>query len=382
MFRSADPTAAPAELQSLTKTVADWPRALQLGEREGATPAVWAAFRHDPAALPAEAVTFLRARTMMSDFRMLRLSARLSETVSVFRERGIPVLLLKGAAVGALSDPSFRARPMSDVDLLVDPADAPRAREAILAAGWHQTEDQRLHTLLKDMHHEAPFHDASLPGLRLELHSRLLPPDLSFPFSATDLWRDAVAADHPFHGASVPSLEHLFVHAAIHFAWQHQLSFGAWRSIRTVAFLINTPDFAWESTLEEVRRAKAVTSCYWTLRLAQRLAGLAIPPGVLDGCAPPTSPVIRNAIERASVVGIAPGEAPSNPSDFLAGLLWRAALRPKWSGLGRPRRGDPDHVWERTMGTFQEERWPARLRRHARSSRAWWDFLSRTLTGR
>lgn len=382
VFRSADPSVAPDEMRALAGEVRDWGRALQLAEREGATSAIWAAFRQDHSALPGEAVMFLRSRTMMSDFRMARLSERLAETLAVFRDREIPVMLLKGAAVGAMADPSFRARPMTDVDLLVHKEDAARAREAVLAARWTQSSDERLHELLKEMHHEAPFHDAQLPGLRLELHTVLLPPDHAFALSLEELWNAALHVQAPFQGASIPSPAHLLFHVAVHFAWQHQMQFGTWRSLRAAGVVVQAASFDWQQAIALAMRTRAATSLYWTLRLAQRLAAMEIPSEALVTLAPPTGERWRQVIERSVVAGIAPGESPQNPSDRLSRLLWRAALRPKWSGLGDAGRHDPDQTWARTMGTYRNEGPLAKLGRHARSSRDWWAFVTRTLGGR
>lgn len=382
VFRSADPSATPDEMRSLAREVRDWARALRLSEQEGATSAIWRAFRQDASALPAEAATFLRARTMMSDFRMRRLSERLAETIGEFAARGIPVMLLKGAAVGAMSDPSFCARPMTDVDLLIHRGDATRAREAVLAARWQQTPDERLHVLLKDKHHEAPFYDAQLPGLRLELHSLLLPPDQSFEFPLEGLWARGHEAAAPFAHATIPSPADLLFHIAVHFAWQHQMQFGTWRTLRAIGAVVQSPAFDWTAALSLIIQSRAATSCYWTLRLAQRLAGLAVPDEVLAAMAPPTAEPVRRVIERVVVAGIAPGEAPASPSDRFSRLLWRAALRPKWSGLRDGGRHDPDQHWARTMGTYQAESAVEKLRRHARKSRDWWGFLTKTLGGR
>ena len=79
----------------------------------------------------------------------------------------------------------------------------------------------------------------------------------------------------------------------------------------------------------EAIAAKAGTSCYWTLRLAERMCGLSAPAGVLERLAPPTPEWVRRALERHFVAGIAVGEAQASPSLKLTRLLWRSALRPR-----------------------------------------------------
>lgn len=381
VFRSADPGHRPEEMTAIARDVSDWDRFVVLADGELATPALWRALR-DPAAIPPEVGDYLRRGAMFGDFRMQQLAERLRETVAAFAARGVPVTLLKGAALGAIADATFRLRPMTDLDLLVSVADVPRAREAIIAAGWSETQDPALHALLGEGHHHLPpFLDARLPGMRLELHTALFPDDHSFAFDEAALGREAVAAPAPFAGARVPSLEHLLLHAAIHFAWQHTMRFGAWRTFRLVGMVVAQPGFSWDRFLAVARAARALTAAYWTLRLARQMCGLAIPPGVLDALAPPTPEFARAAIERHFIAALVPGEAPPSPSIGVSRLLWRAALRPRWSGHRTPGRWDPERKWERALHGTAPEPLLARVRRHGAGVRQWWEFVSLTLMG-
>ena len=318
---------------------------------------------------------------MVSDLRMQHLARRLQQTIRVLAERGIPVLLLKGAAVGALIDPTFRARPMTDLDLLVHRTDVGPASDAVIASGWPLTSDPVLLELLKDAHHLPHFVDPQMPDVRLELHVSLLPDDQPFAFDESDLWREARPAPAPFSGALVPSPEHLLLHTSLHFAWQHTVSFGAWRTFRVVAAVVRSPDFDWDGFVGAAISAKAATSCYWTLRLAARLSGIVVPPAVLARLAPPTPEWVREALERHFVAAIALGEGPSSPSVRVTRVLWRAALRPRWSGHREPGRSDPEQRWARARGTLSTETFPERVTRHVARYRDWWTFFVRTILG-
>jgi hypothetical protein len=312
---------------------------------------------------------------------MRHLSERVQRTTRVFAERGIPCLLLKGAAVGAMTDPTFCSRPMTDIDLLVHREDTARAQDAVIESGWPETTDPVLLELLKDQHHLPPFLDPQLPGVRLELHVSLLPDDHSFTFGEADLWKEAIAAPTPFEGALVPSREHMVLHAAIHFAWQHTLTFGAWRTFRTIAEMRDEVGFDWDRLVGLAHRAKAATACYWTLRLSERTVGTPLPDGLLERLAPPTAPWLCSALERHFIAGVAFGESPVSPSVRVTRLLWRAALRPSWSGHQKPGRSDPENRWARARGTASTEKLPGRLVRHANAYRDWWGFVRKTLVG-
>jgi hypothetical protein len=205
----------------------------------------------------------------------------------------------------------------------------------------------------------------------------LLPADSQFAFSESDVWRDAGIAGEPFFGARIPSPEHLMLHAAIHFAWQHTMTFGAWRTFRTIALL--TANGGWSRLAEMARAARASASCYWTLCLAERMSGLAVPPETMDAVKPPTPDWVRSALARHFVAGVAFGEGQASPSVSLTRALWRVALRPQRSGHPAPERWDPERRWERARGRLNNETVRARLARHVASYREWWGFLSGTL---
>jgi hypothetical protein len=306
---------------------------------------------------------------------------RLEQTCTSLTARGIPFMLLKGAAVGAIADPTFRLRPMNDADILVRHEDAARAGAAIEATRWTPTPDQALRTLLADAHHLPPFLDPQMPDIRLELHVSLLPAEQPFAFDEPMLWRDARPASGPFDGALVPSLEHILLHAALHFAWQHTMTFGAWRTFRVFSIVTTLPDFSWEAFAGAALRARAGTSCYWTLRLAVRLSGIHVPGDVLRRLSPPTPAWLLDALERHFIATIAVGEYPSSPSVRLNQLLWLAAIRPHWSGHATSRRWDHQNLWGQARGMARVSTWQ-RVIRHIIGYRRWTAFVMRTLAPR
>lgn len=382
VFRAADPAATMDELLAFAGEVTDWARALTMAEMEGAIPTLWRTVQPRKAELPREVAEFLRMRTMISDFRMSQLSRRAQETVRALKAAGIPVLLLKGAATGALTDPTFHARPMGDVDLLVHKHDVERAVQALLETGWSVTSDEVVVKLLQGQHHLPHFVRADLPGLRLELHTMILPPGHAFPLDEAALWNNAMPAPAPFEGAQVPSPEHLVLHTSIHFAWQHRVHFGAWRTMRSVAAICSRPDFSWERLEREARRVKAGTTLYWTLRMAYKMAGISVPLELLARLAPPNPTWLMRGLERHFAASIAAGEGPTSPSVRLTRWLWLTALRPRWSGLGAVPASEGGRDWDRAYGRESTESSLERVRRHAGNYRLWWAFISRTVLGR
>ena len=102
---------------------------------------------------------------------------------------GIPVLVLKGPAVGVMGygDPSLRS--YQDIDLLVTPEALPLARDVLLGLGYSQDYLPASETLLIDGDHALEF---TGPGSRVELHGALIERHLRFDLGRDELWRDAV----------------------------------------------------------------------------------------------------------------------------------------------------------------------------------------------
>ena len=131
--------------------------------------------------------------------------------------------------------------------------------------------------------------------------------------------------------------------------------------------------------MEKALSVQAGTACFWTLRLAQTMAGIPIPDRVLARLAPPTPNAICAARERHFLAQIAPGEGPTSPSVKLTRFLWRMALRPDWSGHANPGRHDPEQKWAKAYGTASTETRAQRIMRHARGIGDWTRFATKTL---
>ena len=382
VFAAAHTAPDTALIAELVNVPLNWARVITLAEQERATPTLWRAIeRAAPGgrSLPTAAIEHLRRSAMVYDFRMLRLGSRLQLTLAELESRGTPVLLLKGAALATTVHRGFTDRPMTDVDMLVRLADVRAARDALIDSGWPETTDPVLLTLLQDEHHLPHFVDTEPTGLRIELHTMLLPPDQPFALDESLVWQSARPAPPPFASALVADREFLLLHACLHFAWSHMMHFGAWRTFRDVSALVRDPAFDWDLFVERARDCKGLTSCYWTLRVAARMTGVVIPERVMRVLAPPTLEPVRRVLERHFITLIAPGEAPPCPSIKVARALWLAALRPRWSGHARAGRFDPDHRWEHARGTASTETFVQRVVRHAGGIRHWWDFAIRTL---
>ncbi|HKK26909.1 MAG TPA: nucleotidyltransferase family protein [Gemmatimonadota bacterium] len=384
LLATAGSGARDEELACLLEAPLDWRRLLDLALRERSLPPLWR--RLAPLAggrFPAEAVeAFDRAAANRRLFLAL-LHHRLVEALGVLEDGGIPVLLIKGAALAHSGYGDFVDRPMADLDLLVNPEHARRAWTLMRGIGWTWKPERYPAPWYRGMHHLPPLEDSRETGAVLEVHSAALVSGHGYRFGAEDLWRGAREIHVEGRTTFVPRPVPHLVHVCIHFAWVHQLGRGAWRTFRDLEVLAGMDGFRWEPFLEAARDSGAGRCGFWTLLLGRELASAAVPARVLEDLHPAGLPSpLLDALSRHYAVGLLGSEA-SCPSMRLRRLLWRIGVHPArdrrtpWPGAGRdedagPAGGEPSAAHEERAG---------KLARHVRDRGEWAAYL-RSVLGR
>lgn len=353
-----------------------WDGVLKVAVHERAVSGAWAALRqHAGQAMPDEAVRAFERLTLGTRLRMTWLAHRLDETVKAFDAAGVPVVLLKGAAVGSTVYRSIAERQMGDLDLLVPPDKAAAARQAALQVGWGTTEREREEAFYAGHHHLPPLRDHRTPDLQLEIHTGLFPEGHPYALVASDVWRDA--RFHPATGAYVPSPVDQVLHICIHFGWAHMMSQGAWQAFRDLGQISSQRGFDWGAVVEGARRIGAVGVSYWTLALARAAGGVAVPADVLAALGPRRNGAVLAALGRHLGLLMDPLATPC-PSYALSHRLWLSALR---DDIGNKPVTTP---WARDELNFVVRRHPDPSSRHwlARHLFGMGDYLryARTLT--
>lgn len=330
--------------QEMRRTAAaplDWARLLAMAEGERATAILWRRLesigvRTIPAA---ERVQFERLM-MISDFKALYLKQRLDETLAVLGAAGVDVVLLKGAALGSTVYGSFVERPMGDLDLLVDAARAEEAHALARRAGWTWNEGTFPAARYEGHHHLPPLYDERKTGAKLELHTGLFIEGHPFALSGDDLRAAGRRLSTTEGIVFVPSPEHELLHLCVHFAWSHMMGFGAWRMFRDLDALSRS-GLDWQEVLRLAAQHRAVTSCYWTFRLAEALAGVSVPADVMRALRAPSGAALQSRLERHLVHHVLPTEVIC-PAVSVRRMMWSLALQPRQSGHGPVRPWDLD----------------------------------------
>lgn len=319
-----------------------WARVIAIAERERAIPIL-----HDYAktlppdgsgnAPPAEQRSLLQRLTVENALRMSHLEVRLHELVAVYAAAGIPVMLLKGAALAVTIYPSFVRRPMADLDLLIPSERAGEAWELATRSGWCKATSEQLDPFYAVHHHLPTLEDRRGTGLGLEIHTALFPLDNPFRLDVGELWGRARPVELCGHTAFVPHEHDMLLHLCTHFAWTHALLQAGWRTFRDIGTLDAAGAVDWEALPGLLRGTPAATCCYWTLRLGRTLAGLTVPQAVLDALAPPLPGRALEAIERYYVARLCPPHDWDSRTARLPKMIWGLGIQPRWSGHGQSR---------------------------------------------
>lgn len=331
-------------IAQLTSGSLNWHHVFRVALEERAAEGVHSALAyHAPPGLPADVSQAFNRAAMGSRVRLVYMAKRLGETCKALSSAGIPVVLLKGAAVARSSYRSAAERPMSDLDLLVPVERAAQAFEIALANGWTQSEYMVLEDFYARHHHLPPLRDAAAQDVALELHTDVLAAGHPFRFGAADVWDRAYCPDAR-DDARVPSVTHQALHLCVHFAWSHMLAHGAWRAFRDLHQLASRGGLNWHGLADEARARHASSACYWTLYLAGELGGIAVPPDAMAMLRPARSNPSLQLLARHLLTVLDP-LGPPCPSVWLHRRLLLSALRDDIRGRNYQPPWERDHLF-------------------------------------
>jgi hypothetical protein len=284
-----------------------------------------------PDRIPGDVAESMQRLTMIADFRALHMQERCSLILQALQREGIEVILLKGAALahGAYAD--FVERPMGDLDLLVPPARIRDAWRIAAENGWSWESAVFPSARYEGHHHLPPLFDVRRTGAKLELHSRLSVEGHPFSLGFDGALEATRRLPAPMEHVRVLDEDYQVLHLAVHFAWSHLMSFGAWRAFRDLAALVATGRVSFDRVAELGRRHRASTCCYWTFRLARHLSGIAIPADAVEAQQVYTPRLVRDMVERHLVTQLFALEGLC-PSERIRRAMWVRAISPNRIG--------------------------------------------------
>ena len=216
---------------------------------------------------------------------------QLRSLLAAFDRASVPVMPLKGPALGEAlyRDPGLR--PFTDLDLLVRRADVPRAVRLLSTLGYRALEHQR------PLAYELADATAAC-FVAVERGSGTLPVDLhwglvGFPggigpraLDTEEVWGRAVTEERWGRQVLALGREDLVLYLALHLAIHHPLDGLAWQL--DVALLLRRDGAAmdWERAIGRARRWRVAGAFYFALSRVERRFAACVPPAVLAALRP------------------------------------------------------------------------------------------------
>ena len=336
---SASGSAGEAPFAQAVAEPADWDIVVWLAARQRAISPVFRRLgRTQPPSLRAETLDRLQRLALVGDFQLDHLHQRLVSMLRVLRAASIDVVLLKGAGLAYSVYAKPADRPMADLDLLVRAEHAHEAWTLALANGWVRRGDVPVARSYEEHQHLPPLEDNAGLQTGLEIHTALFTGIAPFDFTSDEVWDQARRITVGGESVLVPSPVHQLVHCCLHFAWSHEMMFGAWRTLRDVERLVSTGEIDWAEFVALARRSRGGSCCYWTLQLAQDLALVQVPADVLAALAPRLPRWVLRALAQqfAQRAFSVPADDEVN-SVSLSRMLWSLGVRPGAYGHGGSR---------------------------------------------
>lgn len=212
----------------------------------------------------------------------LRKYGQFRRIARALRERGIPVVALKGLHLAELVYRDISLRPMSDLDILVPRPQVEQVVAILRGLDYGFVEDLSGAAIaMLDIKCNIGFAHRDV-DVWIEVHWSLAEPPERYTAVLEDIWRSAVPARLGDADAMVMSPEFLLLHVCAHLACNHVFLFSL-RALCDIAEILRAhPAIDWAVVVDHGRRHGWGRGVGAALRLADDHLGAAVPADVLD----------------------------------------------------------------------------------------------------
>ena len=216
---------------------------------------------------------------------------QLRRIAASFKDAGVPLVLLKGAALVGQVYPGPGSRPMRDVDILVKESAVDQAERILMRMGYRTPPIDGLgHTraFLRRYGGELAFEHGQDRWLSLDLHWRLVHYEGSRDVLAIDydeLWRRARQAPEGAGGGLQLSVEDSLLYLVLHLGLHHRLSvLGMYLDLDQI--IRHEPDIDWSVVASRAGAWRVRHGTYMALALTGELFASPVPADLLDALRP------------------------------------------------------------------------------------------------
>ena len=196
--------------------------------------------------------------------------------LSELHAAGVPIMVVKGAALILRYHHDFGARPMDDFDIVVPYGRAARALEVLREHGWASNDP--LSEYRMRAFNGMNMHDGE--GRQLDLHWHLLAEDCRLDADA-DFWADADALD--LHGTSVLILHpsDQLLHVCVHGLRWNEVPPIRWIADAVHIVELSAQALDWDRVVAGAVRHRVTRPVLHALSYLRALLGMPVPPSVI-----------------------------------------------------------------------------------------------------
>lgn len=232
--------------------------------------------------VPAQPLNHLKSAMIYAGHFERSLSREIQYLLSAFKDKSIPLILLKGSGYFVAGNASSMGRIFSDIDLLVDEKIIDEAEFALMVGGWMPDKmdayDQKYY---RSWMHEVPPLTHFARRKTIDLHHNILPKTCHACPDASKLLANRIKIKNQNVWVLAP--EDRLIHSAVHLFHEGELGNG-FRDISDIDLLLRDfskqPGF-WQILEERVVELHLEIPLFYALRYANKLLKTPLPDEII-----------------------------------------------------------------------------------------------------
>jgi hypothetical protein len=236
----------------------------------------------------------------MEVLQNLVLESELQYVLHAFNQAQIPPLLLKGPALAYTIYPEAHLRTYHDIDVLIRPADLPRAHALLLQMGYTFYEEYRANATdntRTGYNYSIARFDSQFEVV-VELHTAPHPSEIGTHFPVESIWEKARPIEVLGESTlTMNSIDHL-LYLCWHYRF-HGFTRLLWLYDLVVMLRAVGPELDWLELVQVARSQRLATTLYYCLSWCRDLFGAAVPAAIFAQLRPPWG--CRLVIERIAM---------------------------------------------------------------------------------
>lgn len=200
----------------------------------------------------------------------------LGNVLRSFGKAGIPLIVLKGAALAAEVYGNVALRQMGDIDLLVKEQDLDRSAGELTSLGYVPNEGYSEEWYRLYHHHLVPYHHPA-KGVTIEIHRSIVPSRNPSNLDINSLWERARHAKIRDVDALVLSPEDQILHLSMHMSGSDYF-IGRVRTLIDISQVVGYfgKQIHWDRVVREAQAGGFAAFIYYPLYLASETLGVEI----------------------------------------------------------------------------------------------------------